>query len=301
MPILVDASSRVICQGFTGKAGTFHTQQCMTYGTKCVAGVSPGKGGQEHLGLPVFDSVRDAKRFTDCNVSMIFVPAPYAADAILEAAEAGVELIICITEGIPLHDMVEVKRVLSKSSKSRLIGPNCPGVITPGQAKVGIMPGYIHSKGKVGIISRSGTLTYEAVWQTTSLGLGQSTCVGIGGDPINGSSFIDMLELFEQDPETESYLMIGEIGGSQEEEAADWIKRHAQKPVAALIAGKTAPEGKKMGHAGAIISQGSGTAAQKMEALLRAGVYVTENPAMMGQIVKTALEREKSGKVRAKV
>ncbi len=296
MPILVDSSSRILCQGITGKAGTFHTQQCLAYGTKCVAGTSPGKGGQEHLGLPVFDCVVDAVRFASCNVSMIFVPAPYAADAILEAEDAGVPLIICITEGVPLHDMIEVKRILQRNGRSRLIGPNCPGVITPGACKVGIMPGYIHKKGNIGIVSRSGTLTYEAVWQTTNLGLGQSTCVGIGGDPIQGSSFIDILTLFEQDPETEAILMIGEIGGSMEEEAADWIKKNARKPIAAFIAGQTAPPGKRMGHAGAIIDQGSGAAAHKIEALSKAGVYITENPALMGQIVMSAIEKSKTKK-----
>ncbi len=285
MPILLDSSSRVICQGMTGKAGYFHTHQCLLYGTKVVAGVVPGKGGNEVLGLPVFDTVREAKRHTDCNVSMIFVPAPFAADAILEAEESGVGLIVCITEGIPIHDMLEVKRVLSRSKTSRLIGPNCPGIITPGQSKVGIMPGYIHSPGCVGIVSRSGTLTYEAVWQTTQKNLGQSTCVGIGGDPLNGTSFIEILELFEKDPQTEIILMIGEIGGFAEEEAALWISKHSTKPICAFIAGKTAPPGRRMGHAGAIISHGTGTAEKKMEALRMAGVVVTENPAKMGSIV----------------
>ncbi len=294
MPILIDSSSRVVCQGITGKAGTFHTQQCLAYGTKCVAGTSPGKGGQEYLGLPVFDCVSDAVRFCNCDVSMIFVPAPYAADAILEAEDAGVRLIVCITEGIPLHDMVEVQRIIKRNGKSRLIGPNCPGVITPGACKVGIMPGYIHKKGNIGIVSRSGTLTYEAVWQTTQIGLGQSTCVGIGGDPIHGTSFIHILQLFEQDPETEAILLIGEIGGSEEEEAAEWIKRHARKPIAAFIAGKSAPPGKRMGHAGAIIDGGMGDAFHKIDALLNAGVFITENPASMGKIVQTALEKSKN-------
>lgn len=293
MAILIDSSSRVLCQGITGKAGTFHTQQCVAYGTKVVAGTSPGKGGKDHLGLPVFDCVIDAVRFTGCTVSMIFVPAPYTADAILEASEAGIRLIICITEGVPLHDMIEVSNILKRRGKEcRLIGPNCPGVITPGECKVGIMPGYIHKPGKVGIVSRSGTLTYEAVWQTTNIGLGQSSCVGIGGDPIHGTSFIDILELFEQDPQTEAILMIGEIGGTEEEEAAEWIRKHSRKPIAAFIAGKMAPHGKKMGHAGAIIDQGLGVATKKIDALLNAGVFITENPASMGQIIQTAIKKK---------
>lgn len=295
MAILLNSASRVVCQGITGKAGTFHTHQCLSYGTKVVAGVVPGKGGEEVLTLPVFDSVREARRFTSCNVSMIFVPAPYAADAILEAEDAGVELIVCITEGIPLHDMLEVKRVFSRSKHSRLIGPNCPGIITPGQSKVGIMPGYIHKPGPVGIVSRSGTLTYEAVFQTTQEGLGQSTCVGIGGDPLNGTSFIDVLALFEQDPFTEVIVLIGEIGGTAEEEAAQWIKENCTKPVVAFIAGATAPPGRRMGHAGAIISAGEGTALNKMKALATAGVLVTENPSKIGSLVHKALKAQKRG------
>lgn len=290
MPILVGNSSRVICQGITGKAGLFHTHQCLAYGTKMVGGVVPGKGGTEALELPVFNTVREAKRFATPNVSLIFVPAPFAADAILEAEESGIELIVCITEGIPIHDMVEVKRVFSRSKTSRLIGPNCPGVITPGQSKVGIMPGYIHEPGCVGIVSRSGTLTYEAVWQTTKVGLGQSTCVGIGGDPLNGTNFIDILQMFERDPTTEIVLLIGEIGGSAEEEAAEWISKNMTKPVCAFIAGQTAPPGRRMGHAGAIISHGLGTAKKKMEALTKASVRVIENPAQMGSIVREVYE-----------
>lgn len=295
MAILLRSSSRVICQGITGKAGTFHTHQCLAYGTKVVGGVVPGKGGQEVLNLPVFNSVQEAKRFTNCDVSMIFVPAPFAADAILEAEDAGIELIICITEGIPLHDMLEVKRVMSKSKTSRLIGPNCPGVISPGQAKVGIMPGYIHKPGSIGIVSRSGTLTYEAVFQTTQEGLGQSTCVGIGGDPLNGTNFIDILNLFEQDPFTEAIVLIGEIGGCAEEEAAEWIRCHATKPIVSFVAGVTAPPGKRMGHAGAIVEGGSGTAIQKMKALASAGAIVTENPSKIGSLVHKALKAAKRG------
>jgi len=255
-----------------------------------VGGVTPGKGGQTHLGVPVFDSVYEARAQTGCDVSMIFVPAPCASDAILEAEDAGVELIICITEGIPVHDMVEVQKIVKRNKKSRLIGPNCPGVITPEECKVGIMPGYIHKKGKIGIVSRSGTLTYEAVWQTTELGLGQSTCVGIGGDPVAGSDFVDILELFENDSETKGVLLIGEIGGSKEEEAAFWIKKHMKKPVAAFIAGKSAPPGKRMGHAGAIISGSHGAAEDKIAALRGAGVVVAENPAHIGRAMMQALE-----------
>ncbi len=287
MAILVNKNSKVICQGITGKAGSFHSEQCKAYGTQLVGGVTPGKGGQYNAcDIPIFDSVKEAKEKTGCDVTMIFVPAPFAADAIVEAEDAGMSLIVCITEGIAVHDMLEVTRIMRQSKTSRLIGPNCPGVITPGECKVGIMPGYIHRKGHVGIVSRSGTLTYEAVWQVTELGLGQSTCVGIGGDPLNGTSFIDCLELFEKDPETHSILMIGEIGGEAEEMAADWIRQHAKKPIAAFIAGATAPPGKRMGHAGAIISQGKGTAEVKVEALEKAGVKVAKNPALMGQTVK---------------
>jgi len=290
MAILVHKESKVLCQGITGKAGSFHTKACIAYGTNVVAGVTPKKGGTEFEGIPVFNTVEEAKEKTACDVSMIFVPAPFAKDAILEAERAGIGLIVCITEGIPIHDMLEVKRVMSSSTTSRLIGPNCPGVITPGACKVGIMPGYIHSPGSCGIVSRSGTLTYEAVWQTTCAGIGQSTCIGIGGDPLNGTSFIDILELFEQDPQTKQILVIGEIGGDAEEEAALWIKKHATKPVCAFIAGLGAPPGRRMGHAGAIISQGSGTAEAKIEALENAGVTVTKNPATMGQMV-ASLER----------
>lgn len=286
MAILVNKYSKVICQGITGKAGSFHSEECLKYGTQLVGGVTPGKGGQVFgKDVPIFDSVEEAKEATECDVSMIFVPAPYAADAILEAEAAGIGLIVCITEGIPVHDMLEVKRVMQQSKTSRLIGPNCPGIITPGACKVGIMPGYIHKAGAVGIVSRSGTLTYEAVWQVTELGFGQSTCVGIGGDPLNGTSFIDCLELFEKDPDTHAILMIGEIGGEAEEMAADWIKKHAKKPIAAFIAGVTAPPGKRMGHAGAIISQGKGTAQVKIEALEKAGVIIAQNPALMGKTV----------------
>lgn len=281
MPILVGKESRVICQGITGKAGSFHTQQCIAYGSNFVGGVTPGKGGQYFDALPIFNSVREAKAQTACDVSMIFVPAPYAPDAILEAEDAGVGLIVCITEGIAIHDMLEVSRLLRRSSRSRLIGPNCPGVITPGSCKVGIMPGYIHQPGCVGIVSRSGTLTYEAVWQTTQAGLGQSTCVGIGGDPLNGTNFVDVLQLFEQDEQTKAILLIGEIGGDAEEVAAEWIRTSCSKPVVAFIAGLGAPPGRRMGHAGAIISQGKGGAQAKIEALERAGVHVVKNPAMM--------------------
>lgn len=289
MAILVNKSSKVICQGITGKSGSFHSRACLEYGTKLVGGVTPGKGGQLFDNLPIFNTVQEAKEKTGCDVSMIFVPAAFAKDAILEAERAEISLIVCITEGIPVHDMLEVKRIMNKSKKSRLIGPNCPGVITPGACKVGIMPGYIHRPGSVGIVSRSGTLTYEAVWQTSQVGLGQSTCVGIGGDPLNGTGFIEVLELFEKDPVTKAILLIGEIGGEAEEEAAVWIQKHATKPIAAFIAGMTAPPGKRMGHAGAIISQGSGDAQTKIQALEKAGVRVCKNPALMGQTVKSLL------------
>lgn len=290
MAILVNKVTKVITQGITGKSGSFHTEQCIDYGSKIVGGVTPGKGGQTIFGLPIFNTVAEAKENSGCDATMIFVPAPYAAEAILEAEEAGVPIIICITEGIPVRDMFEVSRVMRASTTSRLIGPNCPGIITPGECKIGIMPGYIHRKGPIGIVSRSGTLTYEAVWQTTHLGLGQSTCVGIGGDPLNGTNFIDILELFENDPETEAILMIGEIGGEAEENAAEWIKNHCSKPVAAFIAGVTAPVGRRMGHAGAIISGGKGTAKEKIEVLEAAGVLVAKSPAEMGLAIQRAMQ-----------
>lgn len=289
MSILVNQSTRVITQGITGKAGSFHTEQCLQYGSKFVGGVTPGKGGQQILGLPVFETVYEAKKATHCDATMIFVPPPYAADAILEAEDAGIPLIICITEGIPIRDMLEVSAVMRQSKTSRLIGPNCPGIITPEECKIGIMPGYIHRKGHIGVVSRSGTLTYEAVWQTTQLGLGQSTCVGIGGDPLNGTHFIDTLEMFEKDPETKGILLIGEIGGDAEEQAAEWIRVHGTKPVAAFIAGSMAPSGRRMGHAGAIVSGGKGTAKDKIEALRKAGVFVTDSPAEMGAAIKKVL------------
>jgi succinyl-CoA synthetase alpha subunit len=292
MPILIDHHTKVITQGITGKAGHFHTEQGMLYSSTYVGGVTPGKGGGETLGLPIFDTVKEAKEATQCTASLIFVPPPFAADAILEAEEAGIELIVCITEGIPLHDMLNVSRVM-RSSTSRLVGPNCPGIITPGECKMGIMPAYIHRKGNLGIVSRSGTLTYEAVWQTTQLGIGQSTCVGIGGDPLNGTSFIDMLALFEKDPETKAIFLIGEIGGQAEEEAAEWIRAYATKPVIAFIAGKTAPVGRRMGHAGAIISASQGSAASKIAALAAAGVLIAQTPTEMGLMAKEALKMSK--------
>jgi len=287
--ILVGSESKVICQGLTGRQGSFHTEQCLDYGTQVVAGVTPGRGGAEHLGLPVYDTVRDAVRETQATVSMIYVPAPYAADAILEAAAAGVELVVCITEGVPVLDMVQVKAVLA-GQDCRLIGPNCPGIITPGTCKIGIMPGFIHTPGSVGIISRSGTLTYEAVWQTTNAGLGQTTCIGIGGDQLRGMNFIDCLALFEADPDTRGIILVGEIGGSDEEQAAEFITSDVTKPVVAYIAGVTAPAGKRMGHAGAIISAGKGTADDKFEALERAGVTTVRSPAELGSAMAKALE-----------
>ncbi len=288
MSILVDKETRVICQGFTGKQGTFHSEQAIAYGTRMVGGVTPGKGGQTHLGLPVFDTVKQAVADTGADASVIYVPAPFCKDAILEAIDAGIGLVVCITEGIPTLDMLAAKYVADEAGV-RLIGPNCPGIITPGACKIGIMPGYIHRPGRIGIISRSGTLTYEAVKQTSDLGMGQSTCIGIGGDPIPGTSFVDCLRLFEADPGTEAILMVGEIGGTAEEEAAEFIRGAVSKPVVAYIAGVTAPPGKRMGHAGAIIAGGKGTAAEKFAALEAAGVTTTRSPAEMGATLKAVL------------
>jgi len=288
MAIWATEETRLVVQGITGSEGKFHALGCREYGTQVVAGVTPGKGGQEVDGIPVFDSVAAARQATGCNASMIFVPPPFAADAVMEAADAGVELVVCITEGIPVKDMLQVKAFLA-DRPTRLIGPNCPGIISPGKAKIGIMPGHIHKPGSVGIISRSGTLTYEAVWQATNEGLGQSTCVGIGGDPINGTNFIDVLEAFKDDGQTEAVILIGEIGGNAEEQAAAWIRDNFDRPVVGFIAGRTAPPGRRMGHAGAIVAGGKGTAAEKMKALEAAGVRVAESPADMGRLVAEAL------------
>ncbi len=292
MSILVNRNTRVLVQGITGKEGSFHASAGKAYGTKVVAGVTPGKGGTDFEGIPVFDTVEEAVEKTGADVSLIFVPPPFAADAIMEAAQAGVPLIITITEGIPVLDMMKVKRFLA-GKPVRLIGPNCPGVITPDECKIGIMPGFIHKKGHVGVVSRSGTLTYEAVWQLTQRGLGQSTCVGIGGDPVNGTHFVDVLEMFERDEETEAIVLIGEIGGDAEERAAEYIKKKVSKPVVAFIAGITAPPGRRMGHAGAIIAGGKGTAADKMASLESAGVFVVKNPALIGETVEKALQKKK--------
>lgn len=288
MSILVNKNTKVLCQGFTGATGTFHSEQAVAYGTKMVGGVTPGKGGGKHIGLPLFDTVEECVEQTGATASVIYVPPPFAADAIMEAVDAELDLVVCITEGIPVIDMIRVRRYM-EGKKTRLIGPNCPGVITPGECKIGIMPGHIHKPGRIGVLSRSGTLTYEAVFQLTSLGLGQSSCVGIGGDPVNGTDFVDVLEMFNADPGTEAVIMIGEIGGTAEEEAAEYIRRSFKKPVTAYIAGLTAPPGKRMGHAGAIISGGKGTATAKLEALKSAGCHISQSPADMGITLKNCL------------